>query len=103
MVRVKEEEEVELFDGRGNAVRGKVVALERAQLRVRVDAEVPSRELPIDVCLAMSIIQLDKFELVLQRATELGVRSFIPTVNERVELRPERYRGKQQRWEKVVF
>jgi len=103
VVRVKEGEEVELFDGRGNAVRGNVVAVERAQLRVRVDGEVPSRELSINLCLAMSIIQLDKFELVLQKATELGVRSFIPTVSERVEVRPERYRGKQERWGKIVF
>jgi 16S rRNA (uracil1498-N3)-methyltransferase len=51
----------------------------------------------------MAIIQLEKFELVLQKATELGVRSIIPMITERVEVRPERYRGKQERWRKIVF
>ena len=103
VVRVKEGEEVELFDGKGLAARGKVIAIERDLLRVRIDAEVPSREATLDLSLAMSIIQLEKFELVLQKATELGVKSFIPVVTQRVELRPERYRGKQERWEKIVF
>jgi 16S rRNA (uracil1498-N3)-methyltransferase len=51
----------------------------------------------------MSIIQLEKFELVLQKATELGVRSLIPLVTDRVELRKERYSGKGERWERIVF
>ena len=46
---------------------------------------------------------LDRFEVVLQKATELGVRSILPIVTERVEIRPERYRGKQERWERIVF
>jgi 16S rRNA (uracil1498-N3)-methyltransferase len=53
--------------------------------------------------LAMAVIQLEKFELVLQKATELGVRSIIPLVTERVELRPERYSGKSERWERILF
>jgi 16S rRNA (uracil1498-N3)-methyltransferase len=40
---------------------------------------------------------------VLQKATELGVRSFIPLVTERIELRLERYSGKAERWERIVF
>jgi 16S rRNA (uracil1498-N3)-methyltransferase len=51
----------------------------------------------------MAVIQLEKFELVLQKATELGVRTFIPLVTERVELRPERYANKSERWNKIVF
>jgi 16S rRNA (uracil1498-N3)-methyltransferase len=51
----------------------------------------------------MAVIQLEKFELVLQKATELGVRSIVPLVTERVELRPERYSGKLERWNRIVF
>jgi 16S rRNA (uracil1498-N3)-methyltransferase len=51
----------------------------------------------------MSIINLDKFEFVLQKATELGVQSFIPLVTDRMELRIERVRGKEERWRKIVL
>ena len=51
----------------------------------------------------MSIIQLEKFELVLQKATELGVRSIIPLETDRQEIRAERYRGKDERWKKIIF
>ena len=51
----------------------------------------------------MSIINLDKFELVLQKATELGVQSFVPLITDRMELRIERLRGKEERWRKIVL
>lgn len=103
VVRVRPGEAVELFDGEGLAFSGEVVEVTAAGLRVRVEAPVPSRESPLDLTLAMAIIQLDKFELVLQKATELGVRALIPLVTDHGEVRPERYRGKGERWEKIVF
>ena len=103
VARVREGEEVELFDGSGTAARGKVIGVGRDELRVRVEGPIPSRETAIDLRLAMSIIQLEKFELVLQKGTELGCRTFIPLITERVEVRPERYRGKMERWEKIVM
>jgi len=80
-----------------------VQSIEREQLIVRIEKPIDARESPIAIDMAMSIIQLEKFELVLQKATELGVRSIIPTVTDRIEVRPERYRGKQERWEKIIF
>jgi 16S rRNA (uracil1498-N3)-methyltransferase len=98
VLRVRDGEEVEVFDGRGAIARARFEA-NVLQLIDRVE----SRESPLAIDLAMAIINLDKFELVLQKATELGVRSIIPLVTERVELRAERYRGKAERWEKIVF
>lgn len=96
-------EEVELFDRVGNAAKGIVESIERDQAVIRTGDPLPSRESPLAIHLAMSIIQLEKFELVLQKATELGVRSIIPLDTERVELRRERYANKGERWEKIIF
>lgn len=103
VVRVREGEEVELFDGKGIAAHGVITAVEHDRLTVNVLTIIDAREARLSITLAMSIIALDKFELVLQKATELGVRSIVPIVTERVDIRAERYRGKQERWERIVF
>lgn len=103
VVRLRVGEEVELFDHHGNAARGTVAALERERAVITAGEPLRSRESTLAMTLAMAVIQLEKFELVLQKATELGVRSFLPLVTDRVELRPERYANKRGRWEKIVF
>ena len=103
VVRVRAGEEVEVFDKSGKVARGTITAIERDHATIEVTGEIASRESTIDVHLAMSIIQLEKFELVLQKATELGVKSIIPLVTDRIELRRERYAGKLERWNRIVF
>src|SRR5690348_10029776 len=103
VVRLREGEDVELFDGKGHAVSGVVESIATTNLIVRVGQPIASREAEIAIDLAMSIINLDKFELVLQKATELGARSIIPLETNRQEIRKERYRGKHDRWEKIIF
>ena len=103
VARVRAGERVELFDGAGNAAGGVVGEIGRDSMLVHLDQAVPSRESPLELTLAMAIIQLERFELVLQKATELGARAIIPLVADRGEVRPERYRGKSERWEKIVL
>jgi 16S rRNA (uracil1498-N3)-methyltransferase len=103
VVRVRIGEEVELFDRAGKAARGRVLSLDKDRATIEAGEPLPSRESPLAVDLAMAIIQLEKFELVLQKATELGVRSILPLETDRIELRRERYTGKQERWNKIVF
>ncbi|HEV2718940.1 MAG TPA: RsmE family RNA methyltransferase, partial [Thermoanaerobaculia bacterium] len=100
VLRVREGEEVEVFDGRGGAWIAAARALPSVELLRAVDTE---REPRAALHLAMALINLDKFELVLQKATELGARSLIPLITERVEIREERYRGKGERWQKIIF
>ncbi len=98
VVRVREGEEVEVFNGRGASFAARY----SAQGLLLTHAS-PDREPRTALHLAMAIINLDKFDIVLQKVTELGVRSIIPLVTERVEIRAERYRGKAERWRKIVF
>jgi 16S rRNA (uracil1498-N3)-methyltransferase len=103
VVRARVGEEIELFDAAGNMAKGIIESIERDQAIVRVGDVIPSRESPLAIHLAMAIIQLEKFELVLQKATELGVASIIPLITDRIELRPERYANKAERWNRIVF
>jgi 16S rRNA (uracil1498-N3)-methyltransferase len=98
VVRVRDGEEVEVFNGRGASFVAKYSAE-----GLLLAGPAPDREARTALHLAMAIINLDKFDIVLQKATELGVRSIIPLVTDRVEIRAERYRGKAERWRKIVF
>jgi 16S rRNA (uracil1498-N3)-methyltransferase len=99
VLRVREGEEVEVFDGRGASF---LATFESVDI-IRLLSPTADREARTMIHLAMSIIPIDKFELVLQKATELGVRSIVPMITARTEVRPERYRGKEERWRKIVF
>ena len=98
VVRVREGEDVEVFNGRGASF-----AATYSESGLQLVQPAPDREARHAIHLAMSIINLDKFDIVLQKATELGVRSIIPLVTDRVEIRAERYRGKAERWRKIIF
>jgi 16S rRNA (uracil1498-N3)-methyltransferase len=99
VLRVRDGEEVEVFDGLGN----NFVARYESQEAVHLLRAGANRETPAPIHLAMAVIQLEKFELVLQKATELGAQSITPLLCDRTEVRPERYQGKSERWRKIVF
>ncbi len=100
VLRLRAGEPVEVFDSRGHAFAATV---EESLTSVRLGQELPSREPALTIDLAMSVINLDKFELVLQKATELGASSITPLLTDRMEVRIERLRGKTDRWQKILF
>ncbi len=61
-------------------------------------------ESPLVIELAAALIRREKFELVLQKATELGVVSIVPLVTSRTEIRLDsrREEKKLERWKKII-
>ena len=59
---------------------------------------------PLKITLAQALIKKDKFEWVIQKATELGVSEIIPILTCRTEIRldEKREQRKLQRWSKIV-
>ena len=61
-------------------------------------------ESPLRIELAAALIKREKFELVIQKATELGVDRIVPLVTSRTEIRLDsrREEKKLERWNKII-
>jgi 16S rRNA (uracil1498-N3)-methyltransferase len=94
VLRLKAGDEAFVFDGAGREYAC-VVALvgeggghaETATLEVRGEVEPQSPESPLDLTLAVALLKGEKFDLVVQKATELGARRIVPVETKRADVR----------------
>ncbi|HEY0723713.1 MAG TPA: 16S rRNA (uracil(1498)-N(3))-methyltransferase [Pyrinomonadaceae bacterium] len=82
VLRLKTGDEVYVFDGRGREFRCVVVTSRRDTAELRIEAEIepakPESHLQLNLCVAL--LKGDKFDLVVQKATELGVTKITPLI-----------------------
>jgi 16S rRNA (uracil1498-N3)-methyltransferase len=95
---------ITLLDGEGWEYPAEVIELDRKRVAVRVGQRVPGQaEPPIRVVLYQGMLKAAKFELVLQKCTELGVAAFVPLLSERAVAASEATgAAKRQRWERIL-
>src|ERR1051325_7850506 len=81
-LRLKAGDEVYVFDGVGREFRCTVTSTARDSAELRIDAEVeparPESQLQLNLCVAL--LKGEKFDLVVQKATELGVTKVVPLI-----------------------
>lgn len=89
VLRLTRGDEVFLFDGVGKEYRCVVSEVERTSSSVKVIEEVEpaSSESPLKLTLAVALLKGEKFDLVVQKATELGVTQIIPVKTTRADIR----------------
>ena len=69
----------------------------------RVVEPVESRELPVRVALFASLIKFDRFEWMVEKATELGVAAIVPVAAERSDKGLfEAARKRVERWRRIA-
>lgn len=62
----------------GSLWLGEIEAIDHQETHVRFKEVLPSRVIPYRVTLAQALIRRERFEMVLEKATELGVTDIIP-------------------------
>ncbi len=89
VLRLRAGDEVFLFDGEGREFKGVVAEARRNSAQIDVLAEVdPAKpESPLDLTLAVALLKGEKFDLVVQKATELGVTKVMPLITSRADIR----------------
>jgi 16S rRNA (uracil1498-N3)-methyltransferase len=108
VLRLKPGDEVYVFDGAGKEFQCRVEESRRNDARLAVIAEVaPVRpESPLSLTLAVALLKGEKFDLVVQKATELGVSSVVPVATRYadIRLRDESDAGKRvTRWQRIAL
>jgi len=108
VLRLKSGDEVYVFNGAGREVRGNVESVERGSTKVSVVSEVePARaESPLKLALAVALLKGEKFDLVLQKTTELGVARVIPLITARADVRirnDDDAERKLVRWRRIAL
>ena len=90
VLRLRPGDEAHIFDGAGREYRCEVVEASRgsAVVEVREPVEPPSPESPLALTLAVALLKGEKFDLVVQKAAELGAARVVPVVTARADVRP---------------
>jgi 16S rRNA (uracil1498-N3)-methyltransferase len=113
-LRLAAGEEVYVFDGEGREFLCAVKddpprgAARNATLEVRGPVEPLCAESPLELTLCVALLKGEKFDLVVQKATELGVACVVPVETARADVRLSRgredagARKRVERWRRIA-
>ncbi|HET9865215.1 MAG TPA: 16S rRNA (uracil(1498)-N(3))-methyltransferase [Steroidobacteraceae bacterium] len=93
-----------LFDGAGGEYAATISAAGK-QVRARVlEHRAVERESPLDITLLQGIARGERMDLIVQKATELGVRRIVPLLTERsvVRLEAKQRARKHEHWRSIA-
>lgn len=105
VLRLREGDPVSVFDGRGHEFECEISELNKKETRLRIirESAPPADESPVELTLAPSLLKNDKFDLVIQKAVELGVTCLVPLIADRTEIQARKASSRTERWEKIVI
>ena len=108
VLRLKAGDEVYVFDGEGHEFRCAVSKTTRdtAELRIEAEVEPAKPESQLQLNLGVALLKGEKFDLVVQKATELGVRRVTPMITRYadIHLRDAADAAKRvARWQRIAL
>ena len=105
VMRLQVGERCVLFNGDGQDYGAELVSSSKREAVVRItDATALDNESPLAITLVQGVARGEKMDLILQKATELGVAAFVPVNSDRseVKLEGERAAKRVAHWNSVV-
>jgi 16S rRNA (uracil1498-N3)-methyltransferase len=110
VLRLRAGDEAFVFDGEGRefaCVVGEAGGRGReATLEVQGRVEPPCLESPLELTLAVALLKGEKFDLVVQKATELGAAQIAPVLTKRADVRlrdTEDAARRVERWRRLAL
>ena len=99
--------ELTLFDGRGQEARARIADIDGSRGELVLEAEPPEARqatAAIAITLLVALLKAEKMDLVVQKATELGVARIVPVRAARsvVRLDAARATSRVARWRKIA-
>ncbi len=105
VLRAKIGQSIIVFDGRGSERVAEITLLTKSAARLRFTAVIePQTNSPLELELVQAIPKSDAMDLIVQKATELGVARIRPVVTEFGVVRPnvERAARRLEHWRRIA-
>jgi 16S rRNA (uracil1498-N3)-methyltransferase len=106
VLRLKEGDDLILFNGQSGEYAAKVSATDKRNSQVIVEEYYPvNRESSLSITLILANIKPDKMDFAIQKAVELGVSTIQPMYTKRsvIKLKSNRLEKKMQHWQGVII
>jgi len=106
VLRMQPGEELIVFNGQGGEWRVRIARMGRSDVQVLVEQFVDvDRELALHVTLVAGMPANERFDWLIEKATELGAAEIVPTMCERSVLRlsGERAQKKREHWQGIAI
>jgi 16S rRNA (uracil1498-N3)-methyltransferase len=108
VLRLKTGDEVYVFDGAGKEFHCAIESSRRdtAVLNVLNEVDPAHPESPLQLTLAVALLKSDKFDLVVQKATELGVLRLVPVMTKLADIKLRDESDSQKRlvrWRRIAL
>lgn len=103
VLRAEPGQKYELCDG-ARVVLAEIISFRKGDVTFQVLEEIPQVAPLLDLTLYAALIKLDRYEWIVEKATELGVARIVPLVTERTDFGLEKaVPGKLERWRRIAL
>jgi len=105
VLRLEPGQDVEVFNGLGNQAFCSILSISKIEIKLKVISTIQNKLPKPYIILACAVPKKNKFEFIVEKATELGVDEIIPIKTQRTEisLTGERLQKKISRYKTVAI
>jgi 16S rRNA (uracil1498-N3)-methyltransferase len=105
VLRLGEGTQISVNNCEGVEYLGEIAEISKKEVKVRLLSQLKTNnESPLEVCLFQGLPKSQKMDLIVQKATELGVREITPIITERVVVKNEIGEFKKMdRWSRIAL
>lgn len=105
VLRLREGENVQVFDGKGKEFFCEIETISKKEtlLKILNESSPSAPESNLELTLAVALLKGEKFDLVIQKAVELGVTKFVPLITKRTDVKLKDAEKKIERWRKIIL
>jgi 16S rRNA (uracil1498-N3)-methyltransferase len=102
VLRLKVGDTLNVFDGRGHEAQARIAEITKDSVRLTILQHSNTASLPCRITLAQAIPK-KSMDLIVQKATELGVASIVPLVSERSVVKLDEDSRRMDRWHEIAL
>ena len=105
VLRLRAGEKIQVFDGDGKEFLCEIESVSKKETSLQIIREIApaAPESDLDLTLAVALLKGEKFDLVVQKAVELGVTKLVPLNTKRADVKLREADKKTERWQKIAL